>query len=99
MSGTVAPSLQRRQASQSADPTPLSPSAASEHAAYETVRDASQSSYPASIECVVRHILSGTYWRCAYAIRDDDSDYECPAKWVQVTPVQKTITVYERVGS
>jgi len=51
--------------------------------------------YPPSEEIIVKHKGSNTFWRAVYSMRDDDSDYDCVARWRQVFPKQVTITRYE----
>lgn len=53
------------------------------------------STYPASIQYVVRHKPTGNLWSCRYGIRDDDSDYGIGHSWTRV--VEKTVAkkVYE----
>lgn len=54
--------------------------------------------YPNAAECVVRHKRSRTYWRCTYAVREDDSDYEWPTEWRRVRPTVVKVTRFVPVG-
>lgn len=78
-------------------PRSSSPAAVANDPAYEEVADRMSSSYPGSIEHVVRHKPTDTLWRCHYTIRPDDSDYGCGANWNQVKAVEVKQVVYEAV--
>ena len=82
----------------SPDPTPHSPEQVAGNPDYEVMRDYNPGSYyPSADEIVVKHKKSETFWRAVYAVREDDSDFDCSTTWRQVVPKKITITQYDIV--
>lgn len=66
---------------------------------YEVMGDYIPNEYwPSASEMIVKHKQSNTFWRAVYAIREDDSDAELPATWVQVVPEIVTVTKYKTIS-
>ena len=72
-----------------------SPSDVVKDVLYDHVASLDGNTWPSSIQYVVRHKPTGSLWSCLYAIRDDDSDFECATGWTCVEAKTKTITIYE----
>lgn len=77
------------------DPGMRSPSEVTSDPDYLRVQSERGRTWPASIEVVVRHLGSDTYWMVNYLIGEYDSDFELPARWSRCVPKTRTVTFYE----
>jgi hypothetical protein len=80
------------------NPTPRSPADVSRDPAYEVMHDSVSATYwPSADHVIVRHKVTGAFWRAVYAVRADDSDYEMSAHWTRVRPepAPKMVTYVE----
>jgi len=81
-------------------PDGMSPAGALADPRYEKVAvlDAGAAHGVPVAQCVVRHRASGTLWACWYAVRDDDSDADAPAAWVEAEAREKVTVEYVTKG-
>jgi hypothetical protein len=66
-----------------------------ESSEWERVADLDGSTWPASRQCVVKHVVTGSLWSCRYSIRDDDSDAGLSQVWEEVEARTVTVVKYE----
>lgn len=85
---------------QAGDPGHRSPREVANDPAYEVqVGYRAGNWWPAQEEIVVKHLLSGTFWRALYAMRVDDTDYGERTGWTHVAKREVIVVEFTEVRS